>query len=175
MRTRFRRPLRLAGAFLLLAAAGCATREAQDDAADRAGADRVAVTEAAPDTGSDPMIVALTEAFTARNPEARRVSIVEFRREPEGGGANLVLARGARPGSGPRGRPEDELFGVFVFDDSLRRVLRTVAMLPAPRPGATEMRFDRASADSVWVFGWASVSGETLLTAGYPWRGRGAH
>jgi len=167
--------VRLIGALLIVLAAGCATRETPGTSGG-AGAerDRVRVSEAAPDTGSDPMIVALLDAFTARNPEARRISIVEFRREAEGGGANLVLARGARPDASFRGRPEDDLFGVFVFDDSLRRVLRTVTLFPAPRPGETQVRFDRATADSVWLFGWASTSGETLLTTGYPWRGGAA-
>ena len=129
------------------------------------------VTEAAPDTGSDPMIVALVEAFTARNPEARRVSIVEFRREATGGGANLVLARGARPDAAFSGHAQDDLFGVFVFDDSLRRIRRIVTIFPAPRAGETQMRFTGTNAESVYVFGWASTSGETLLTTGFPWRG----
>jgi len=164
----------LAAACLLLAA-GCATQENARGEGDRnAGGDRVRVTAAAPDTGADPMIVSLVEAFTARNPAASHVSIVEYRREGAGGGANLVLARGARPDPSFTGNAEDDLFGVFVFDDSLRHIRRTVTLFPAPRPGGTEMRFDRTTADSVYLFGWASTSDETLLVEGYAWRGSGA-
>jgi hypothetical protein len=165
-----RRALSLAA---LLLAAGCATREtSRESGGDADGRDRVSVTEAEPDTGSDPMIVALEDAFTARNPDARRVSIVEFRREGAGGGANLVLARGARPDADFERGAGDDLFGVFVFDDSLRRIRRTVTIIPAPRPGETSMRFDRTTAESVYVFGWAAASGETLLTTGFRWGGR---
>jgi hypothetical protein len=170
------RPHRLifAACALLVAAhlAGCSG--AKDDAqsgpppSDR---DRVPVSAAAPDTGSDPMIVALVDAFTSRSPNARRVSIVEFRREGRGGGANLVLARGVRPDGRFEGRAEDDLFGVFVFDDSLKRVRRTVAMFPSPRFGDTHMEFERTTPDSVFLVGWAEASGETLLTAGYRWSG----
>lgn len=163
---------RAAAAAGLLAALGCAPRDSGPGTrAGGAESDRVSVTEAAPDTGSDPMIVSLVEAFTARNPAARRVSIVEYRREGAGGGggANLVLARGSRPDASFAGRAEDDLFGVFVFDDSLQRIRRTVTMFPAPRPGGTEVRFDRTTAESVYVFGWASTSGETLLVEGFAW------
>jgi hypothetical protein len=156
-----------------LLAAGCSTGE-QDDARGAAGParDRVTVTEAAPDTGSDPMIVALVDAFTARHAPARGVSIVEFRREGTGGGANLVLARGARPDAAFGTNPEDELFGIFVFDDSLRRIRSTVTIFPAPRRGETQVRFERSTAESVFILGWSSASGETLLTTGFAWRPR---
>jgi hypothetical protein len=36
------------------------------------------------------------------------------------------------------------------------------------------MRFDRTTAESVFVFGWAPASGETLLTTGFRWGGRAA-
>jgi len=120
------------------------------------------------------MIVSLVDAFTARSPNARRVQIVEFRREGGGGGANLVLARGVRPDETFAGRADDDLFGVFVFDDSLKRVQRTVAMFPAPRFGDTHMEFERTTPESVFVVGWAAASGETLLTAGYRWSGPAA-
>lgn len=163
---------RLLGAAVLLAAAGCGAREAAHEPGRSRAPERgrVSVTEAAPDTGSDPMIVALEDAFTARNPDASRVSILEFRREGGGGGANLVLARGAGSGSDA----SDELFGVFVFDDSLRRVLRTVTMFPAPQRNGTLMRIERTTPDSVFLLGWAKSDGETLMTAGFRWRAAGA-
>lgn len=164
--------LRAAVALAGLAALGCAARDtAPGPDAGAAESDRVRVAEAASDTGPDPMIVSLVEAFTARNPAARRVSIVEYRREGAGGGAHLVLARGSRPDASFAGHAEDDLFGVFVFDDSLQRIRRTVTLFPAPRAGGTEMRFDRTTADSVYVFGWASTSGETLLVQGFSWGG----
>ncbi len=116
------------------------------------------------------MIIALEDAFASRNPDARRVSILEFRRESGGGGANLVLARGAGPGDGA----DSELFGVFVFDDSLRRVLRTVTLFPTPRRNETLMRFERTTPDSVFLFAWARSDSETLMTAAFPWRGGSA-
>lgn len=162
----------LAACLLAVAGACSAPREAPSSGdAGAPDAGRVPVSEAAPDTGSDPMIVALEEAFAARNPRASRVSIVEFRREARGGGANLVLARGVKPDEVYEGRPEDELYGVFVFDDSLRRIRETVAMFPTPRWKDARLRFDRTSAESVFVLGWAATSGETLLTGGYPWGG----
>jgi hypothetical protein len=168
-RTRFLR--HALGAAWIIAACGCATRESAHDGAGGPDAGRVSVTEAAPDTGADPMIVSLVEAFTARRAAARQVSIVEYRREGAGGGANLVLARGARPDAAFAGNPADDLFGVFVFDDSLQRIRSTVTIFPAPRAGETHMRFDRTTADSVYLFGWAATSGETLLTEGFRWRG----
>jgi hypothetical protein len=170
---RFDSTRRAAVAALLLIVVGCGTRDSgrTPEGAGDAGSGRVTVHEAAPDTGSDPMIVALSDAFAARNPSARRVTIVEFRREGAGGGANLVLARGARPDAAYDGPADDELFGVFVFDDSLRRIRQTVTIFPSPRRGETRMRFDRTNAESVFVYGWASTSGETLMTAGFPWGG----
>lgn len=156
----------------LLATPGCGGSggaRAPEAGPDPGAPGRVPVTEAAPDTGSDPMIVALEQAFAARNPRASSVSIVEFRREALGGGANLVLARGARPGEVFEGRVEDELYGVFVFDDSLRRIRETVAMFPTPRWKGARVRFERTTAESVFVFSWASASGETLMTTGFAW------
>jgi hypothetical protein len=173
--TRFDTLVNASLAMVLLLIAGCGSRDGANGAGSDAtsGKERVTVQEAVPDTGSDPMIVSLVDAFTARNPAARHITIVEFRREGSGGGANLVLARGAKPDAAFEGRTEDELFGVFVFDDSLRRIRQTVAMFPSPRGGGTSLRFDRTTAESVFVLGWASTSGETLMTAGFPW-GTGA-
>jgi hypothetical protein len=165
------RPLRAAlAAFSLACVIGCGAGASRDaGSGSSADAGRVPVTEAVRDTGSDPMIVALEQAFTARNPRASSVLIIEFRREGLGGGANFVLARGVKPDELFEGRVEDELFGVFVFDDSLRRIRQTVAMFPTPRWNETRMRFERTSAESIFLMGWASTSGETLMTPGFRW------
>lgn len=119
------------------------------------------------DTGSpDPMVTALGDAFRERNPGISSVSLLEFRRVAAGGGGNLVVARGVRP----RGRPpEDELFGVFVFDDSLQRIQRTLDVFPTPRWLDYDVAIARATGESVWVRGRAISDSLNVMLKGYRW------
>ena len=114
----------------LLSIAGAVLAGCGSDSAPRSEDSPATVEEArdpgdiAVDTGTpDPMMTALGDAFRETNPGIASVTLLEFRRVSVGGGANFVVARGVRP----RGTPnDDELFGVFMFDDSLQRIQQTL-------------------------------------------------
>lgn len=116
---------------------------------------------------SDPMMTAMGEAFREHNPGIASVSLLEFRRVSEGGGGNFVVARGVRPRGTP---PDDELFGVFVFDDSLQNIRRTLDVFPTPRWLDYNVVITRATGESVWVAGAAISDSLDAMIAGYRWR-----
>jgi hypothetical protein len=65
----------------------------------------------------------------------------------------LVLARGVRSDFNFEGTWEDELFGLFVFDNSLSSITRTVAIIPSKRWCDYMVRIVEVSKDSVTVHG----------------------
>jgi hypothetical protein len=120
------------------------------------------------DTGPpDPMMTALGEAFRETNPGIASVTLLEYRRVGHGGGANFVVARGIRP----RGRPlDDELFGVFVFDDSLKRIRQTLDVFPTRRWLDYTVAITHATGESVWVAGRAISDSLDAFLVGYRWK-----
>lgn len=113
------------------------------------------------------MLASLAGAFRERNPGISSVTLLEYRRVAEGGGANFVLARGFRP----RGQPfDDELFGVFMFDDSLARIVRTIDVFPTPRWLDYTIRIERADGESLVVTGAGLTHGDTPTRRSYAWR-----
>ncbi len=119
-------------------------------------------------------MTSLERAFAEHNPSAKAVSIVEFRREGRGGGANIVLARAIVPDMVFRGRMEDELFGVFLFDDSLRAIRRTLDVFPSPRWNDYSIHIERSSGESLFVSGLSPSGADSLVMRAYRWKGAAA-
>ncbi len=75
----------------------------------------------------------LQTAFVARNPKVTRAKVLELRSIGMGAGPYVVLGRGIRPDSRFEGSFDDELFGVFLLDNDLTRIERTVDIFPTCR------------------------------------------
>jgi len=65
----------------------------------------------------------------------------------------LILARGIRSDLNFEGSWEDELFGLFIFDNSLSSVKHTVAIIPTKRWADYMVRIVKVTKDSVTVHG----------------------
>jgi hypothetical protein len=151
---------------LLVTAAGCTPRDDHSAGAAKEGRPRGPGPVTVELDEPDPMLRSLGAAFRERNPGIASVSLLEFRRVSEGAGANFVLARGLDP----RGRTlEDELFGVFMFDDSLVRIVRTIDVFSSPRWLDYAIRIERANAETLVVVGRAMSSSEDSITRVYRW------
>lgn len=77
--------------------------------------------------------VLLQTAFAAKNPKVTRTKVLELRSVGMGAGPYVLLGRGIRSDLKFEGSFEDELFGVFILDNSLTRIERTVDIFPTCR------------------------------------------
>ena len=75
----------------------------------------------------------LQAAFAAKNPKVTRAKVLELRSIGMGAGPYVLLGRGIRPDSKFEGSFDDELFGVFILDNSLSKIERTVDIFPTCR------------------------------------------
>jgi hypothetical protein len=62
-----------------------------------------------------------------------RAKILELRSIGMGAGPYVLLGRGIRPDSKFEGSFDDELFGVFILDNNLTKIERTVDIFPTCR------------------------------------------
>ena len=116
-----------------------------------------------PDTagyGKSQILNILLSQFRDRNPKIGFVELYDIRALFLNPGypwpktnRYLVLARGIRSDFNFAGTWEDELFGLFVFDNSLSSVTHTVAIIPSKRWGDYMVRIVEISKDSVTVHG----------------------
>jgi hypothetical protein len=68
------------------------------------------------------------------------------------------------------GDVNDEMFGIFVVNESLIRVERVVATFPTRSWFDYEVRFGKFTADSIEVVGRGSTHGDDLTRRFYKWR-----
>ena len=75
----------------------------------------------------------LKAAFVAKNPKVTRTKVLELRSVGNGAGPYVLLGWGIRPDLRFDGSFEDELFGVFILDNSLSKIERTIDIFPTCR------------------------------------------
>lgn len=122
-----------------------------------------------PPTVQGSFLLALRDSLRTRSPAIEHVSILEVRTPSAQSGRRAVLAWGIRNDRQFHGSLDDELFGVFVANDSLTRVLRTVALIPTRRWLDYDVRLDRVTADSIYVVGQGATYGDQPFHGAYAW------
>jgi hypothetical protein len=124
---------------------------------------------------SQPQSVALLDSIRVRfrqaSPAIDEVSILEVRTPgylpPDR--RRALLAWGVRKDHTFRGSFNDELFGVFIVNDSLTRIVRTLEIIPTPRWLDYAMRIDRVTVDSVFVRGEGATYRDGPMVRSYGW------
>jgi hypothetical protein len=114
------------------------------------------------------IISELKTEFQKQNPIIAHVELFDVRPlllnpidYPEKPNHYLVVARGVRSDRTFHGKWDDELIGVFLFDDSLYAVERALAIIPTEHWGDFILKVVKIWKDSVTVQGFDSVSGDT--------------
>lgn len=92
-------------------------------------------------------------ALIAKNPKVTRVRILELRSTGQGAGPYVLLAWGIRADSRFEGSFDDELFGVFVLDNALTRIERTLDIFPTCRWADCVVSIERVTGTEVAIVG----------------------
>ncbi len=116
----------------------------------------------------------LRAEFQKHNPIVSRVQLCDIYRidtyrdssfaSPNG---YIVIARAIRPDFDFKGNFEDELFGVFLLDDSLCTISRTIDIIPTPRWNDYQMNISQIWHDTLTVHGSGSTYGDEALDKRY--------
>ncbi|HJQ20635.1 MAG TPA: hypothetical protein VJ867_09825 [Gemmatimonadaceae bacterium] len=99
----------------------------------------------------NPLLAAIRDTLRARNPAIGAVGIVEQRSLDYLSGPTVVIGYGVREDREFKGDFHDELFGIFVVNDSLTRIVRTLDVLPSARWRDYSVRIVTLTADSVVI------------------------
>ena len=127
-----------------------------------------------PSASGDCSILAKLEAeFQRRNPNIAHVRIVDVRPTLTEVPKYLVLGWGIRADRTFRGNFEDELFGLFLVDESLLNVEKVMDFIPTPRWYDTEVRITRVDADKAVLEGRGETYGGRLFRREYDLRQEG--
>ena len=118
---------------------------------------------------SGTILQALRAAFRDTNPAIQRVAVLEVRSADMNGQRHALLARGTRDDSEFRGDFADELFGVFVVNDSLTAVVSVLDVFPTARWRDFDVRFTRVTPDSLYLEGRGATYGDQPLERIYVW------
>ena len=125
-------------------------------------------TSSPPSRSDNCSILAKLEAeFQKRNPNIALVRIVDMRPTLTEVPKYLVLGWGIRADRTFRGNFEDELFGLFLVDESLSSVEKVMDFIPTPRWHDTEMRITRVDASAAVLEATGETYGGRLLRQKY--------
>ena len=113
------------------------------------------------------ILVMLEAEFQKRNPNLKRIRIVDLRPTLTEVPKYLVLGWGIRADRTFRGSFEDELFGLFLVDESLSRIEKVLDFVPTPRWYDTEMRITRLDASQATLQGRGETYGNILFRRKY--------
>ncbi len=105
--------------------------------------------------------------FQKRNPNIALVRIVDMRPALTEIPKYLVLGWGIRADRDFKGRSEDELFGLFLVDESLDKVEKVMDFIPSPRWLDTEMRITSVDATRAVIKAKGETYGGILLQREY--------
>jgi hypothetical protein len=75
----------------------------------------------------------LQSAFVAKNPKVTQAKVLELRSIGMGAGPYVLLGWGIRPDFKFEGSLDDELFGLFILDNNLTKIDRTIDIFPTGR------------------------------------------
>jgi hypothetical protein len=120
-------------------------------------------------SSSNPLLDTIRARLRAANPAIEQVAILDLRAPVFDSPRRAVLAWGIRKDHQFRGDFRDELFGLFVVNDSLTRVLQALDLIPTPRWLDYAMRIDRVTAESVFVVGKGATYGDGPMMRAYAW------
>ena len=174
MTTLSRGPRRLVSVSLLLLLVGSACAPKKKDPSSGAPAQRGApaqMSEAAAYTDrsqENRLIGAVRDSFQRRNPRLAQVGILDLEAW-DFVGPRIVLGWAIVGDHVFRGDFNDEMFGVFVVNDSLTTVERVIDAFPTERWFDYEVRFGRLTADSVEVLGRGATYGDDPTRRAYKW------
>lgn len=118
------------------------------------------------------ILVNLKAEFQRRNPKIAHVKIVDVRPGMFERPKYLVLGRGIRADLHFKDSFEDELFGLFVVDESLSTVEKVLDFIPTPRWNDTEMRITKLDASKAVLDAKGETYRNTLLRRTYDLRGQ---
>jgi hypothetical protein len=111
--------------------------------------------------------------FKKRNEKIEHIRILAVRPPPIGD-KYLVVVWGIRADWDFKGVFIDELFGLFIIDDSLQQVEKVIDFIPTPRWGDTEMRIAKLDTDFIVLEAIGMTYDEGILfTRKYRWREEG--
>lgn len=116
----------------------------------------------------DQLLVLLRGAFQTKNPKLAQVGILDLRAW-DFFGPRIVIGWAIVGDHVFRGDFNDEMFGVFVVNDSLSRIERVLDTFPTDRWLDYEVRFGKLTADSVEVFGKGATYGDGPIRRAYKW------
>jgi hypothetical protein len=104
----------------------------------------------------------LQAAFRSRNPSVTRARVLELRSLGMGAGPYVLLGWGIRPDFKFEGRFDDELFGVFIVDNNLTKIERTIDIFPTQRWADYLVSFEKVTPSDVIVVGAGSYGDKKL-------------
>lgn len=111
------------------------------------------------------MLEAARDTLLARNARAACATIWDVRPlHPVGLPQHVVIVRGLVCDKVFRGALSDELFGIFLANDSLTRIVGTLGVVPTRRWNDYTLTVDRVTRDSVVIRGRGDMYGDA------PWR-----
>jgi hypothetical protein len=116
----------------------------------------------------NPLLSAIRDTLRGRNPEIGSVGIIEQRSVDYIAGPSVIIAYGLRADHDFKGSFQDELFGVFIANDSLTRIVRVLEVFPTPRWRDYVVRIVRLTPDSVRIEGKGASYGDEVLNRAYP-------
>lgn len=116
-----------------------------------------------------PLLDSIRSILRLTTPAIEEVAILEVRAGPMGDPRRALLAWGIRKDRHFQGSFAEELFGVFVVNDSLTRLIRTVDVIPTPRWLDFEMRLEGVTRDSIHVRGQGATHGDAPFSRAYAW------
>jgi hypothetical protein len=119
-------------------------------------------------TCEDRLLANLRAAFQRENPKLTQVGVLDLKAW-DFVGPRVVLGWAIVPDHVFRGDFKDEMFGVFVVNDSLSRVERVVDTFATPRWLDYEVRFGRLTGDSVEVLGRGATYSDGPMRRWYKW------
>src|SRR5262245_20313684 len=125
-------------------------------------------------THQNPILAALRDSFQRVNPKLQEVGILDLR-SWDFVGPRVVLGWAIVGDYTFRGDFNDEMFGVFVVNDSLSQVERVVATSATPLWYDFDMQLGRLTGDSVEVVGRGMTYGDGPLRWKYRWAGYPPH
>ena len=123
----------------------------------------------APLSGGDKcsILAKLNVEFRKRNPKIAHVRIVDMRPTLTEVPKYLVLGWGIRADRTFRGDFGDEVFGLFLVNESLSEVEKVIDFIPTPRWHDTEMRITRVDASEAVLEATGETYGGRLLRRKY--------
>ncbi len=119
------------------------------------------------------ILAKLKAEYQKRNPNIAYVRIVDMRPTLTEVPKYLVLGWGIRADRTFRGNFGDEMFGLFLVDESLSSVEKVLDFIPTPRWHDTEMRITRVDASKAVLEATGETYGGRLFRREYDLRQEG--